>query len=179
MSSHLIIIFGVSGCGKTTIAKRVASELGYDFIEADNFHSEENIKHMTSGKALTDDMRAPWMAAICCHLEKIFHAQKNCVLAHSSLRRAHRQQFRDLKAETRFFHLDGDYTLIADRLSNRQGHYMPASLLASQFSSFENYDIENDVSTLDIRQTEDQLCELILTNVLKNDKNHLEIELDD
>jgi gluconokinase len=161
MTPRLIIIFGVSACGKTTIAKRIATDLGLDYIEADEFHSPENIQHMTSGNALSDDMREPWIRAICDYLNEQLKTGKTCILAHSCLKRKHRQQFRDLKVPIRFFHLAGDYALIAERMAKRKDHYMPASLLASQFASFESYENEKDVVMVDIGQSREKVCSFI------------------
>jgi gluconokinase len=131
---YLIISMGVSGSGKSTVAKMLAKEFDLPFLEADDFHSAENKAHMAAGKALTDAMREPWIASIC---DKIKTDGKSCVLAYSGLRRAHRQKFRELGFKTLFLYLNGSKELIAKRMSERAGHFMPTSLLDSQFAAME------------------------------------------
>ncbi len=162
---YLIIIFGVSACGKSTVAKHLAKSLSVAFVEADAFHSKENIEHMAAGKPLSDDMREPWMSSICSHLNHRLSEGKNCVIAHSCLRKQHRQQFRTLGAHTLFFHLAGNYSLIEKRLRNRVDHFMPPSLLASQFSTLESYSEESDVIQIDIQQPIEQIINIILEHV--------------
>lgn len=149
-TSSLVICCGVSGCGKTTAARYISDTFGFEYIEADDFHPEENRQHMEAGKPLTDEMRAPWMAALCEHIVQSSKAGKKMVMAHSGLRRAHRQQFRDLGIDTLFIHLSGDRDLIFKRMQARKNHYMPASLLDSQYSALEPMTSEPDVKNIDI-----------------------------
>ncbi len=144
---YLIISMGVSGSGKSTVAKMLAQKFDLPFLEADDFHSAQNKAHMAAGKALTDEMREPWIDSIC---EKIKSDGNNCVLAYSGLRRAHRQKFRELGFTTLFLHLDGSKELIAQRMSARAGHFMPVSLLDSQFASMEAPQDEPDMVLVSI-----------------------------
>lgn len=130
----IIISMGVSGSGKSTLAQLLAEQYDLPFLEADDFHSAENKAHMAAGKPLTDAMREPWIASIC---NTIKTEGKSCVLAYSGLRRAHRQKFRELGFRTLFIKLDGSKELIAARMSERAGHFMPVSLLDSQFAAME------------------------------------------
>jgi gluconokinase len=109
---------------------------------------------MAAGKALTDDMRAPWIASIC---QKIKTDGKSCVLAYSGLRRAHRQKFRELGFTTLFLYLNGSKELIAKRMSERAGHFMPVSLLDSQFASMEAPLNEPDMIMVSIDDTVPQI----------------------
>ena len=127
---HLIIIMGVSGCGKTTIAKHISEHLSFKYLESDDFHSAENKQHMQSGQPLTDDMRWPWIQNIC---EAVRANDQNIVLANSGLKLIHRDHFRKLDRHVDFIHLQVRQNIIQSRLNLRQGHFMPASLLSSQF----------------------------------------------
>ena len=127
---HLIIIMGVSGCGKTTIAKHIAEQLSFKYLESDNFHSAENKQHMKNGQPLTDDMRWPWIQNI---WEAVRTDNQNIVLANSGLKSAHRAHFRKLNRQVDFIYLQVRQDIIQARLKLRQDHFMPALLLESQF----------------------------------------------
>lgn len=131
---HLIIIMGVSGSGKTTIAKHISEHLSFDYMEADDFHSLENKRHMQSGRPLTDDMRWPWIQNICKAIQDSDH---HIILANSGLKAAHRSCFCDLGRHANFIYLHASQKVIQDRLNLRTGHFMPASLLSSQFNDME------------------------------------------
>ena len=147
---YLIISMGVSGSGKSTVAEMLAQKFDLPFLEADDFHSAENKAHMAAGKALTDEMREPWIANIC---NTIKEEGKSCVLAYSGLRRAHRQKFRELGFNTLFLYLNGSKELIAQRMSDRAGHFMPVSLLESQFASMDAPQDEPDMQLVSIDAT--------------------------
>lgn len=144
---YLIIGMGISGTGKSTLSKQLAKRLGLPFYEADDFHSPENKAWMASGKALTDDMRAPWIQSIC---DALSTDGQSCVLAYSGLRRAHRQKFRELGFRTLFIHLNGSKELIARRMRQRSGHFMPVELLNSQIASMEPALNEPDIVLVSI-----------------------------
>jgi len=140
---------GVSGAGKTTLARALAGRFGFDFLEADDHHPPENRARMAASQPLNDADREPWMAAVCAELARRASAGSNCVLAHSALRRAHRRQLRETGFVTLFLFLDGDKSLIGERLGGRRDHYMPASLLDSQFEALQAPRDEPDVVRLD------------------------------
>ncbi len=146
----LIICMGVSGSGKSTVAAKLARQLNYDFLEADDFHSPENKQHMAAGKALTDAMREPWINAMCERLKELGSEQHNCVLAYSGLRRAHRDRFRHLGFKVQFILLTGSKELIAKRMNARKTHFMPSSLLDSQFAAMEPPLNEPDIASIAI-----------------------------
>lgn len=154
----LIICFGVSGCGKSTVAQHLANRFNFNFIEADDFHSNENKAHMASGKALSDAMREPWVHALCEFLGEQAKQGKSCVMANSCLRQAHRLRFRNLPFRSVFVHLSGSEQLIHARMRSRAGHFMPASLLSSQFAAFESTAGEADVALVDINTDELAVC---------------------
>ena len=139
---------GVAGCGKSTVAARLARRLGWDFAEADTFHSQANIAKMSSGSPLTDDDRAPWLDAMAAYLGGARAAGRPCVLACSALRRVYRERLAAGNPDVRCVYLQGSYEMIAARLATRRGHYMPASLLASQFATLEEPTADEHAITL-------------------------------
>lgn len=141
-----IVVMGVSGCGKTTLAKRLADTTGFAFIEADDHHTEANRRHMAAGLPLTDAMREPFVASLCAAIEA---QQGGCVVAFSALRRAHRDRVRALRRPTLFLHLATDAKHIAGRMRARADHFMPVALLDSQFAALEPVTDEADVHVLD------------------------------
>lgn len=149
----LIISMGVSGCGKTTLAKQLAKTFGLVFLEADDFHSAENKAHMASGKPLTDAMREPWITGMCDALRAHREKGESCVLAYSGLRRAHRQRFRELGYPTLFVHLAGPQEIIRRRMEARANHFMPAGLLDSQYAALEAAVNEPDIIEVDVGQS--------------------------
>lgn len=149
----LVISMGVSGCGKSTLAKYLAKKFALVFLEADDFHSEENKAHMASGKPLTDAMREPWITSMCDNLREHREQGESCVLAYSGLRRAHRARFRELGYPVLFVHLAGPQEVIRRRLQGRANHFMPADLLASQYAALEPALNEPDIITIDVAQS--------------------------
>ena len=152
----MVIVMGVSGCGKTTVGRLLARELGYEFLDADDLHPEANVAKMARGVALTDDDRWPWLDAIVAAMHD--RAARGCgaVIACSALKEAYRERLRrggDAVDEVRIVYLKGDAATIAGRLASRSGHYMPASLLASQFTALE--EPENAI-VIDIRRTTEE-----------------------
>jgi gluconokinase len=132
-----IVVMGVSGSGKSTVASRLARELGWEFAEADTFHCAANIEKMRSGVALTDEDRGPWLDAIAAWIDTRRAAGRSCVVACSALKRSYRERLAGGHADLRFIYLAGTYDTVASRLAGRTGHYMPLSLLRSQFDTLE------------------------------------------
>ena len=135
----LIVITGVSGSGKSTVAKDVANQLGYVFMDADEFHSRKARAKMANGVALTDEDRVPWLARMHEHLKMLHVNQQNVVLAYSGLKQAHRSEFNNLPFDLQFHHLDLSFATLKQRLSARKEHFFAPELLASQIDSFEPY----------------------------------------
>jgi gluconokinase len=132
----IIILMGVSGSGKSTVGRRLASESGWSFYEGDDFHSEENIARMGRGVALTDEDRAPWLRAIRKRIQAALDRGENAVIACSALKRAYRRMLR-VSDEVVFVYLKADAALIRERLKERTGHFMSPELLTSQFETLE------------------------------------------
>jgi gluconokinase len=132
----IVIIFGVSGAGKTTVGKLFASELGWRFVEADDFHPATNIKKMRSGHPLTDKDRWPWLERLRQQIEQSLSAGENAVIACSALKRAYRDRLR-VSHEVKFVFLSGDYALVEKQLRSRSAHFMNPALLQSQFDALE------------------------------------------
>ena len=137
MSATVIVVMGVSGCGKSTIAARLAARLGWQLAEADEFHSSANVAKMRGGTPLTDDDRWPWLEAIGLWIDAAGAAGRPGVVACSALKRSYRDVLIGPRKNVRLVYLKGGYGLIAQRLAARRGHYMPLALLRSQFSTLE------------------------------------------
>ena len=132
-----LIFMGVSGSGKSTIAALVAQHLGWPMIEGDDLHPPANIAKMTQGIPLTDDDRKPWLEAIAARIHSWRVAGTQGVVTCSSLRRAYRDLLRAGHDDVRFVFLKGSYELLLGRMEHRKRHFMPPSLLQSQFATLE------------------------------------------
>jgi gluconokinase len=132
-----LIVMGVSGSGKTTIADRLARRLGWTFEDGDRFHPTSNVTKMSAGQPLTDEDRRPWLQAIADEIDRVCAAGTQAVIACSALKRAYRDVLVHGRGDVRIIFLDGTPDLIAARLAARKGHFMPPGLLASQFRTLE------------------------------------------
>ena len=160
----IIVIFGVSGAGKTTVGKMLAEQLGWRFLEADDFHPAANIEKMRNGHPLTDEDRWPWLDCLCKQIERSLSAGENAILACSALKRAYRDHLR-VSDEIKFVFLRGDYALVEKQLSSRHGHFMNAALLQSQFDDLEQPQPDENVLTIQLGRTPQQIVEEIKTNL--------------
>jgi gluconokinase len=131
----VIVIIGVSGSGKTTIGRLLARNLGWHFLEGDDFHSEASVAKMRAGIPLEDADRWPWLAALREQIVSILNRREHAVLACSALKRAYRDILR--LEGVQFVYPKGDYELIHERLKNRKGHFFDERLLVSQFDTLE------------------------------------------
>ena len=146
----IIILMGVSGSGKTTIGQLLAQDLGWPFYDGDDFHPQANIDKMRQGVPLTDADRDSWLTALRRQIDTLLANRQSAVLACSALKQAYRDRLGGDRPEVRFIYLKGDYALIRQRLQKRQGHFMPADLLKSQFATLE---VPEDVPAINISQT--------------------------
>ena len=156
----IIIIFGVSGAGKTTVGKLLAREIGWRFIEADDFHPTANIEKMRSGRPLTDGDRWPWLERLQQQIEQLLSARENAVLACSALKRAYRDRLH-VNDEVKFVFLRGNYALVEKQLRSRHGHFMDANLLQSQFDDLEEPQPDENVLTIELGGTPKEIVEEI------------------
>ena len=147
---RVAVVMGVSGSGKTTLARALADAWQATFLDADDFHSEQARALMAAGEPLTDAMRAPWAARIATDLQRRVADGARVSLAFSGLRRQHRDVLRATGLPLRFLFLRGEAALIGQRMRERSGHYMPVSLLDSQFATLEDPITENDVVMLPV-----------------------------
>jgi carbohydrate kinase (thermoresistant glucokinase family) len=133
----VIVLMGVAGCGKTTTGKRLSRLLGWPFRDADSFHPPANIEKMSRGIPLTDEDRGPWLAAIRAWIDAETCAGNSAIVSCSALRRTYREVLTASQRHVRIVHLTGSRDLIASRMERRRNHFMPPSLLASQFATLE------------------------------------------
>src|SRR5204862_6970199 len=143
-SAHSAVIMGVSGSGKPTIGRVLARRLGWLFLEGDALHPPENIAKMKAGHPLDDEDRAPWLAAVAARIDQWRDDGKCGVVACSALKRRYRDIIIGGRADVRLIYLEGSRALIGERLAQRRDHFMPASLLDSQFAAVEPPDPEAD-----------------------------------
>lgn len=133
----IIVLMGVAGCGKSTIGEALSATLGWPFRDADSFHPESNVAKMSRGEALTDEDRKPWLAAIAQWIDERQAAQAPAIVSCSALKRAYRDVIVGARHGVHLVHLSGSQDLISARMASRRNHFMPPSLLKSQFATLE------------------------------------------
>jgi carbohydrate kinase (thermoresistant glucokinase family) len=136
-SGYAVVLMGVSGSGKTTVADLIAKRLDWPFIEGDRLHPPANVEKMRLGIPLTDADRAPWLDRIGEELRRWAAEGRSGVLTCSALKRAYRDRIRAARPDVRFIYVRGSEALIQSRVAARHHEYMPASLLRSQFEALE------------------------------------------
>ena len=132
----VVVLMGVCGCGKTTVGRMLAQELGWTFVDADDLHPKANVAKMASGVALADEDRWPWYDRIVAELRRLTREGAHVVLACSALKQGYRDRLAGA-GKLRLVYLKGDAATIEPRLAGRKEHFMPASLLASQFATLQ------------------------------------------
>lgn len=142
---HAIVVMGVAGSGKTSVARALADQCGFAFLDADDFHPPSARARMAAGVALTDVDREPWVESLARALRRNADDGRSTVLAFSGLRAQHRQRLRDSGVPMRFVFLHAPPHVIAKRLADRRDHFMPPSLFASQLQALETPEGEADV----------------------------------
>jgi gluconokinase len=153
----VVIIMGVVGAGKTTVGRVLAQRLGWQFVDADDFHSPQNVEKIHHGIPLDDADRAPWLAALHDAIQRWSSEHKNVVLACSALKHSYRDQLR--APNVSFAYLKGDYDLIFKRLSDRRGHFASASILKSQLADLEE---PHEAITVEIDKSSEEIVSEIL-----------------
>ncbi|WP_353951465.1 gluconokinase [Knoellia sp. S7-12] len=154
-----VIVMGVSGSGKTTIAEGVTEQTGWAFAEADEFHPKANITKMEAGTALTDEDRWPWLGALGAWMQQKSAEGTSTVITCSALKRTYRDVLRSGLDSLDFIHLDGPAEVIRERMGGRKGHFMPPELLQSQLDTLEALDADESGVFLDIRRTPEQVID--------------------
>lgn len=152
------VIMGVSGSGKTTVGKKLAEKLEMPFFDADDYHPTSNVRKMKSGQPLTDEDRKPWLDGLHDHISE-WNSGVGAVLACSALKKSYRDILMGSSNNIRFVYLKGKKEIIQNRMENRKHHYMPPSLLESQFETLE--EPENAI-TVSIENSPDEIVKNIL-----------------
>ena len=147
----VLVLMGVSGCGKTTIAKLLVDELGWTFKEGDDLHPPANVEKMHAGHPLNDEDRAPWLERVAQWIDQQLDAGRSALITCSALKRRYRDAINRRGKDVVFVYLQGSKKTIADRLADRQGHFMPATLLDSQFADLQEPAEDEPVLRVDIR----------------------------
>jgi gluconokinase/shikimate kinase len=158
----VLVVMGVSGCGKTTVANILASRLGWPFEEGDALHPQSNIQKMKAGRPLNDADRQGWLAAVADWVERRFDAGENGLMTCSALKRSYRDVINRRGSGVVFVFLAGSKATIAPRLATRQGHFMPSSLLDSQFADLEDPGPDEPHIRVDIGPPPGVIARLIL-----------------
>lgn len=158
-----IVIMGVSGCGKTTIARSLARSLRAKFLDADKFHPPANIEKMSRGTPLTDADREPWLDDVGARLAKVAQEQGIAVLACSALRRSYRERLKNASdMDLLFVLLEGSKDVLQRRVGRRTSHFMPATLLDSQLATLERPDQDERAFAVSISQPVKKMIDEIL-----------------
>lgn len=150
--AQVLVLMGVSGCGKSTTGAALSERLGWPFRDADTFHPPGNVAKMSSGQPLTDDDRRPWLGAIAAWIDERLAAGEAAIVSCSALKRRYRDIIVGTRGGVRLVHLAGTREVIGARLSARRGHFMPASLLTSQFEALEPPGAEERPIVIDVGQ---------------------------
>jgi gluconokinase len=163
-----LVVMGVSGSGKSTIADHLAIRIGWRYEDGDSFHPPSNVAKMSAGQPLTDEDRWPWLQAIADEIDRTCKVHERAVIACSALKRTYRDILVHGRDDVRIVFLQGTRELIAERMATRKGHFMPPGLLASQFKTLEPPTADERPIVVPIDRTVDIIVEDIL-NQLKLD----------
>lgn len=156
-ANRRIVLMGVAGCGKSAVGAALAARIGATYLDGDDLHPQENIDKMSRGEALTDEDRWPWLTLVG---RKLAAPDGILVLGCSALKRRYRDHIRkEAGAPVLFVHLAGNRDLIADRMKSRTGHFMPASLIDSQFAALEPPAPDEIAMTVDIDRPVEQIVD--------------------
>jgi gluconokinase len=159
----LIVVMGVSGTGKSTLANAFSQRYQFTYVDADTFHSEQAIQQMTQGVPLTNTQRGPWIDRIYKQLRIYQQQHKNCILAYSGLKKAHRKVIFSSYSNRLGVLLNADTRLITERFNQRPDHFMSSKLLDNQFAEMEPFDNNEPILNLDINYSVDELVKQLQT----------------
>ena len=160
-----LIVMGVSGSGKSTVAERLAKRLGWRYEDGDWFHPPSNVAKMSAGQPLTDEDRWPWLRAIADEIDRVCEADQHVVIACSALKRAYREVLIHGRTDARIVYLNGTQDLIASRISARKDHFMPPELLASQFKTLEPPDASEHPVIVSIDVSVDAIVDDVIRQI--------------
>ena len=161
----VLLIMGVSGCGKTTIAELLSRELGWIYRDGDEFHPKSNVEKMHSGTPLTDEDRWPWLKAIAAWIDEKRQAGGHAIVTCSALKRVYRDILIGPRKDVSLIYLKGTEELIAERLAKRKDHFMPKGLLRSQFQTLQEPGADEHPVTVSIAPTPGEIAATILAEL--------------
>jgi len=162
MPGNLVVVMGVSGCGKSTVGQLLAGRMGVPFVEGDELHPPANVARMAAGIPLSDEDRLGWLQTIAARLGDAAQRGRGMVVSCSALKRSYRDVLRQGAASVRFVHLHGSADLLQQRMASRPGHYMPPSLLPSQFAILEVPDADEQALSFDATQSPEAIVDAVL-----------------
>ncbi len=163
----VVVIMGVSGCGKTTVGVAVAQKLGASFYDGDDFHPPQNVAKMSNGIPLDDDDRYPWLARLHDLIADHLARGETAVIACSALKKKYRDQLRQGNDGVRIVYLQGSLNLIWERMAARQAHYMKADMLQSQFETLQPPSPHNTL-IISVEHSVDSIVDYILQSIVSN-----------
>jgi gluconokinase len=169
---HALIVMGVSGAGKSTIAEALARRLHWRYEDGDTFHPASNVAKMKAGHPLSDEDRWPWLQAIADEIDRLGRVGERAVIACSALKRAYRDVLVHGRRDVRIVFLSGTQPLVASRLASRKGHFMPPDLLASQFRTLEQPGDDEHPITVSIEATVDAIVDNIVRHLILGAADH-------
>ena len=162
MHRNLYVVMGITGSGKSTVGAQLAHTLGVDFVEGDDYHPPENVRRMAAGIPLTDADRGDWLRVLAERLREASESGAGIVVTCSALKRSYRDLLRGAAPAVQFVYLRGSRALIAERVTERRGHFMPASLVDSQLATLEEPEPDEHAVTCDIREFPQQIVDDIV-----------------
>ena len=165
LTPNVVVVMGVAGSGKSTIAALLAERLGWAYVDGDSFHPPANIAKMSAGTPLGDADRWPWLSAIAAHIDAIRAAGDHAVVTCSALKRAYREILVGARPNVRLVYLEADRKTIASRFASRTGHFMPVSLVESQFATLEVPHNDERPIIVSIDQSPEAIVEAITTSL--------------
>ena len=161
----ILVVMGVSGCGKTTVGQALAHHLGCEFAEGDQFHPPQNVAKMAAGTPLDDNDRWGWLQTLSARMAQARSAGQSLVLSCSALRKPYRDILRAGAPQAWFVHLHGDTAVLRQRMASRPAHYMPPSLLQSQLDTLEMPEADERVVSLDIATPLPEMVSRVMSSV--------------
>lgn len=167
MPRPLIVVMGVSGCGKSTVGAMLAETCGVPYLEGDSVHSQANVARMRAGVALTDDDRREWLELLSQRIAQARAQATGLVVSCSALKRQYRDVLRRGASDLTFVHLQGERALLAQRTASRPGHYMPASLLDSQLATLQAPGPDENAQTFDISQAPQDIVSQVAASLAR------------